>query len=151
MKKYNPIPITFLGISVNPADAKMINLMFAAINARFKGYVLKKHGKAAADDIKLMFYTQLPEKIVLSSLAVAHAPTKTSYTTGETFNKTGLTCTATFSNSASKVINATNLVVDTTTPLKATDTSVTISYTEDGVTKTCTQAITVTDPAPSES
>ena len=76
----------------------------------------------------------------LSNIAVTTPPTKTTYTAGDNFNPAGMVVTATYSDSSTSVVPAT---VTDGTALTAGKTSVTISYTEDGVTQTTTQDITV--------
>ena len=78
----------------------------------------------------------------VSSIAVTTAPTKTSYTAGETFDATGMVITATYEDTTTKVV--TGYTVAPSGALATTDTEVVISYTEGGATKTATQAITVT-------
>jgi hypothetical protein len=75
--------------------------------------------------------------VTLSSLTHAGTLTKTSYTAGETFDPTGLTFTATFSDNTSQTIAHTDLVFSPT-PLTTGTTSVSASYTYDGVTKSTT-------------
>ena len=77
----------------------------------------------------------------LSSIAVTTAPTQTTYTAGENFDPAGMVVTATYSDSSTAAV--TGYTVTDGTALIAGKTSVTISYTEGGVTKTCTQDITV--------
>ena len=86
----------------------------------------------------------------LSSIAVTTAPTKTTYTAGEDFDPAGMVVTATYSDTTTAAV--TGYTVTDGTALTAGKTSVTISYTEGGVTKTTTQAITVNaaPPAPTE-
>lgn len=76
----------------------------------------------------------------LSSIAVTRPPTKTTYTAGENFDPAGMVVTATYSDNSTNVVSAT---VTDGTALTAGKTSVTISYTEGGVTQTTTQDITV--------
>ena len=76
----------------------------------------------------------------LSSIAVTRPPTKTTYTAGENFDPAGMVVTATYSDNSTSVVSAT---VTDGTALTAGKTSVTISYTEGGVTQTTTQDITV--------
>ena len=79
------------------------------------------------------------------------APTKVIYTEGENFDKTGMVIEATYSDSSTAAV--TTYTVTDGNNLTAGKSTVTISYTEDGVTKSCTQAITVnavTPPAPTE-
>lgn len=93
---------------------------------------------------------------VLKSIAVATAPTKTTYTAGENFNPAGLVITATYEDAAGEAAdksvditysdaNASSFSFSpsTSTALATSDESVTISYTEGGVTKTANQTITV--------
>lgn len=77
----------------------------------------------------------------LSSIAVTTAPTDTSYSAGEAFNSTGMVITATYSDGSSKAV--TGYTFSPVTALTTSDTTITITYTEGGVTKTTTQAITV--------
>jgi len=77
----------------------------------------------------------------LSSIAVTTAPTKTSYSVGESFNATGMVVTATYSDGSSGAV--TGYTTSPVTALTTNDTTITITYTYGGVTKTATQAITV--------
>lgn len=77
----------------------------------------------------------------VSSIAVTTAPTKTSYTAGETFDPTGMVITATYADETSEAV--TNYTYTPATALATTDEVVTISFSSGGVTKTVTQAITV--------
>jgi len=86
--------------------------------------------------------------IVLSSIAVTTPPTKTVYTVGDNLNLAGLIITATYSDD-----NTDAVTTYTTTPangaaLNTVGTkTVSISYTEGGVTKTATFNVTV-NPVP---
>ena len=77
----------------------------------------------------------------VASIAITTAPTKTSYTEGETFDPTGMVVTATYVDETTGAV--TGYTYTPSGALATTDTSVTISYTEGGATKTATQAITV--------
>lgn len=74
----------------------------------------------------------------LDSIAITTAPTKTTYTAFETFDKTGMVVTATFESGNTEDVTA-DCDVDTTTELKVADRSWTVTYNG----KTATQAITV--------
>lgn len=74
---------------------------------------------------------ELPD---LSSISVSGTPSKTTYYAGENFDSTGITVTATYSDSSTA--NVTSSCTYTPTPLTQGTTSVTVSYTEGGVTKT---------------
>ena len=85
--------------------------------------------------------TQAIAVYALASIAITTPPTKTSYTAGESFDPTGMVVTATYNSGASAPVSG--YTVSPSGALTTSDTSVTISYTEGGVTKTATQAITV--------
>lgn len=77
----------------------------------------------------------------LESIEITKAPTKIKYTEGEKFDPTGMEVIAKYSDGSSK--NVTSLTVSSIQDLTENDKSVTISYTEDGITKTAIQNITV--------
>lgn len=77
----------------------------------------------------------------LSSIAVTHAPTKTSYFTGETFSSAGMVVTATMADGSKKTVTG---YTCSPTTMAANTTAVTVSYSEGGVTKTTTTPVTVT-------
>ncbi len=82
----------------------------------------------------------------LSSIVVATAPTKTTYTVGDYFDPTGLVITRTYSDSTSDTYTYSGHTSEftfspsTSTALTTSNTSVTITYGG----KTCTQTISVT-------
>lgn len=77
----------------------------------------------------------------LSSIAITTAPTKTTYTEGETFDPAGMVVTATYTDETTAVVTGYSFAPSG--ELTSSDTSITITYTEGGVSKTATQAITV--------
>lgn len=79
--------------------------------------------------------------VKLVSIAITTPPAKTTYVSGETFSPAGMIVTATYSNGAT--LKATGYSFSPDTALTDVTTSVTIEYTEGGVTKTAEQAITV--------
>lgn len=79
--------------------------------------------------------------IKLTGIAITTPPTKTSYKAGEVFDPAGMVVTSTYSNGA-KLTNP-SYTFSPAGALSAGDTAITITYTEGGVTKTATQAITV--------
>ena len=85
--------------------------------------------------------TFLPKGSVLSSIDITAAPDKTAYTAGERFDPTGLVVNAVYANGNQKTI--TGYTISPDDALTTDDTSVTISYTENGVTKTAMLPITV--------
>ena len=82
----------------------------------------------------------------LTGIAITTPPTKTAYTVGQPFDPTGMVVTAHYSGGSTAEVSG-----YTTSPtglLTTNDTSITVSYTEGGVTKTTTLAITVTPKEP---
>lgn len=94
----------------------------------------------------------LPSRIIeilegkpVASIAVTTAPTKTSYTAGESFDPAGMVITATYEDETTAVV--TDYTYSPTAALATTDTAITISLTSGGKTKTVSQSITVTAAA----
>lgn len=95
--------------------------------------------------IKAYTTSEMPEEPeqqrTLTQIYIQNQPTKTEYVEGEDFDRTGMMVVAQYSDGSTQeitnytIIGVDNLTVNTTT--------VTIQYTEDGVTKTVTQPITV--------
>ena len=79
---------------------------------------------------------------VLASIEISNPPTKTAYKYGEVFSPAGMAVTARYTDGQSRTV--TGYTYSPTGALKLSDTTITVSYTEGGVTKTTTQAITVT-------
>lgn len=77
----------------------------------------------------------------LSQIAITTPPTKTTYTAGETFDKTGMVVTASYSDGT--LTPVTDYTISPDRPLAIGDTQVTVTYTKDGTTKTADVAITV--------
>jgi hypothetical protein len=99
---------------------------------------------AAGSDAGLPLPQEVMEIITgkkVSSIAISTAPTKTSYTAGESFDPTGMVVTATYEDETTAAV--TNYTYSPAGALATTDTTVTISFTSGGATKTATQAITV--------
>lgn len=109
-------------------------------NQDWRGYVNTSNGAVA-----LEFYVKqggsTPAK-TLSSIAVT-PPTKTTYTVGDAFDATGMIVIATYSDATTADVTSSATTDFTTQVATAGNKTVTVSYTEDGVTKTDTFAITV--------
>lgn len=86
--------------------------------------------------------TQAITVVYLTSIVVSNPPTYTEYYEGNSFNKAGMVVTAIYSNDATKILSDTDYTV-TPEILMMKMTSVSISYTENGVTATTTQAVKV--------
>ncbi len=76
--------------------------------------------------------------LALSSIAITTAPTKTTYTEGETFDPTGMVVTATYSDSSTGNVTA-SCTFSPSTALTTSDTEITVTYGD----KTTTYDITV--------
>lgn len=88
------------------------------------------------------FVTINVQKDELESIAVEVNPTKTAYTYPEAFDPDGMVVKATYASSRTEIVPNENLSY-TTDALPAGTTSITISYTSDGVTKEATVTISV--------
>ena len=78
----------------------------------------------------------------LDHIAVTTPPNKTAYKYGETFQPAGMVVTAHYNDGSSAAV--TGYTYSPTGALATGNTTITVSYAEGGVTKTDTQAITVT-------
>lgn len=87
-----------------------------------------------------------PAKATLTSIEITAQPTKTTYTEGERFDKTGMVITAKYSDETTKTV--TNYTVSPDGELAVTDKKIVVSYTENEVTKTAEVAIEVEKAAP---
>ena len=83
--------------------------------------------------------------IVLSSIAVTTAPTKVEYFVGDTLDVTGIVVTATYSDGSEvDVTEDCTFSPEDGATLTAEDTTLTVSFTDEEVTKTATVSLTVT-------
>lgn len=85
--------------------------------------------------------TQNITVVYLTNIAITNPPTYTSYYDDEIFNTAGMEVTAYYSDSTSAVITTYSISPSGTLPYGTT--SVTISYSEGGITKTTTQNVSV--------
>lgn len=107
-------------------------------------------GKVYKFDIVTLQWYEQPTgggtSIVLDSIEVFTPPNKTIYTVGQTFDITGMQIIARYNLGLSKIV--TEYTYSPDGALTNEDTYVTISYTENGVTKTVQQPITVVTAFP---
>lgn len=80
----------------------------------------------------------------LSSIYISQAPSKVTYTAGESFDPAGIAVMAKWSDGSET--DVTQEVTYSAGTLQTGMSSITVTYTSDGVAKTAEQAITVTDP-----
>ena len=85
-----------------------------------------------------------PVVCALTGIALNTSGATTTFTTGDAFSSTGLVVTASYSNCSSKTVTPNSISTpDMSTAGKKT---ITVSYTENGVTKEASYEITVSDP-----
>ncbi|HNX16634.1 MAG TPA: Ig-like domain-containing protein, partial [Bacilli bacterium] len=133
-----------LTATVSPSDATNKNVSWASTNnsvASVSGGLVTAVGAGSAtitvtteDGSFTSSCSVTVTALVLSSISSSGTLTKSSYFTGQSFDSTGLTITATYNNSTTA--NVTSSVSWTPNPLTAGTTSVTGSYSTGGVTKT---------------
>lgn len=88
-----------------------------------------------------------PVSVILDAIHITTPPNKTAYKAGETFNTAGMVVKADYSNGTvviARDIVVTGWNVTPSGPLAAGTSKVTVQYTENGITKTAEQAISVT-------
>ena len=78
--------------------------------------------------------------VALDSIAVTTPPTETEFAQGADIDLTGMVVTATYTDESTDEVTGYTFVP---TVMASDTTEVTISYTENGVTKTTTQAVTL--------
>ena len=77
----------------------------------------------------------------LDSITITHAPSKTEYVEGQTFNTAGMEVTAHYNDETTAVVE--NYITSPTEPLTTSNNKITVSYEEGNITKTAEQTITV--------
>jgi hypothetical protein len=82
----------------------------------------------------------------LTGIAVTTQPTKTSYIVGEALDTTGMAVTASYNDSSTAAVS-TYTTSGFNNGAAAANQTVTVSYTEGGITKTATFTVTITLPA----
>ena len=95
---------------------------------------------AIKNNIKYVYLTK-PEASALKEIKIEKVANKVDYKVGEKFDKTGMGVKAIYEDGTSKQVE--NYTITPSTALKLSDTKVTISYTENGVTKEAVHKIRV--------
>lgn len=104
-------------------------------------YVCSTNSSAYPDDGTQGGYYYKIIRPVLTGISITTQPAKTTYAVGGSFDSTGMVVTATYDTGAAKEV--TGFTFSPQTFSSAGTKTVTISYTENGVTKTTTLSITV--------
>lgn len=97
-------------------------------------YFAVKNGSSTSYISSIVVTYQASEPRTLTGISVSGEPVTKTYSSGEVFNPTGITVTASFSDSADA--NVTNECSYTPNPLVQGTTTVTASFTEGSITKT---------------
>ena len=85
------------------------------------------------------------EPVLLESISVRVTPYTIKYAVGSTFDAAGMIIDAVYNDGSSKVLSSDEYVVDMQTALSASDTKVTVSYTDGEIVKTVDVAIGVSE------
>lgn len=110
-------------------------------NQDWRGYINTSNGAVALEFYVKQGGSSTPTK-TLSSITVT-PPTKTTYTVGDAFDATGMVVTATYSDASTADVTSSATTDFATQVASAGNKTVTVSYSEDGITKTGTFSITV--------
>ena len=137
------VTATFEGGATTVIDASKLSLSNTALSGPGTQNITISYTTGGVTKTTTLTVTITGSK--LSGIAVKTVPNKVNYVVGEYFDKTGLVVTATLEDGTNYDVQAAKLSCTPTAALKEANTSVTISYTANGVTKTTTQAITVTN------
>ncbi|MBR4228842.1 MAG: bacterial Ig-like domain-containing protein [Bacteroidales bacterium] len=113
-------------------------------NKDWRGYVNTSNGAVALEFYVKQGGSSTPTK-TLSSISVT-PPTKIAYTVGEAFDATGMVVTATYSDATTADVTASVTTDFATQVASAGNKTVTVTYTEETISKTGTFTITVTEP-----
>ena len=141
-------PIAWTITGELPAGLKLSEntISGAPTAAETKTFTVKAEN-ATGSDTKSLSITIDAAPRILNGISVTTPPAKTTYMVGERFDAAGMVVTASYSDGSTAVV--TGYTLTPSGALTADDTSVEISYTEDGIARTVTQAITVEAPATS--
>ncbi len=106
-----------------------------------------KEGDVAKTAVTPITVSERTTNAALKNIAVTALPAKEDYWAGEKFDPAGMEVTASYEDGSTKILKTEEytLAPDTNTELKITDTQVTITYQEGGITKTASVAITVSE------
>ena len=135
-------------ITITYDDGTVVDLDMTSDSLNVNGFNNSKVGNNLIEveykGKKANFYVDIVGKTKeLIGISVITESNKKSYLSGDIFNKSGMKVMATYSDGSTKEVSDYEVVDGNNLP--AGKTTVTISYTENGITKTTTQNITVTE------
>jgi len=127
-------PGTLITLTITPDEGKRLK----AGTLKYDDVVIEgRTFRMPAKDIVIT--AEFEDKPVLESIAVTTPPDKTAYTVGETLDLTGMVVTATYSDDSTAVVTEYTTTPAAGSVLETEGTvTVTVSYTEDNITKTTT-------------
>ncbi len=125
-----------------PVTTNQIKVATTSKRAYISSITVIASGGASYKDYSLNCGTVEP--CVLAAISLNTDNVKKTFTVGETFNSTGLVVTAAYSNCSDKTVTPTSVTTPDLTA--AGNETVTVSYTENNVTKTAAYQISVTEP-----
>ena len=144
-------------VATQKTDIELLAKQIASVQLDFNStYVWGKYTASGGDLLDYVYSTDssaYPDggtqggyyykgvKPTLTGIAITTQPTKTTYAIGGSFDSTGMVVTATYDTGATKEV--TGFTFSPQTFSSAGTKTVTISYTENGVTKTTTLSVTV--------
>lgn len=144
-------------VATQKTDIEMLAKQIASVQLDFNStYVWGKYTASGGDLLDYVYSTDssaYPDggtqggyyykivRPVLTGISITTQPTKTTYAVGGSFDSTGMVVTATYDTGKTKEV--TGFTFSPQTFSSAGTKTVTISYTENGVTKTATLSVTV--------
>lgn len=120
----------------------LTDIYYGATETKWNAVTIREYGNDMLTSATIHYAEPMPTPVTLSSIVVTTPPTKTAYAEGEAFDLSGMIVTASYSDASTATV--TGYSVSPSGSLSTSDTSVTVSYMEDGVTATATVEITVT-------
>lgn len=138
---FNPAGMVVTAVYTNNTSAVVTDYTYSPTTALTTDITSVTVSYSEEDITKTVNVPITVSAIELTGISVTTAPTKTSYFEGELFNATGMVITASYSNSTTATV--TDYSYTPTTALTTDNTSIVVSYTEEGITKTASVTISV--------
>lgn len=137
-------PGTWIALTITPEDGKRLK----PGTLKYNDTVLSNESGFAMPAEDVTITAEFEEKPVLESIEITSEPTKTEYAAGETLNLSGLVVTAHYSDESGKPVTGYTTSPAAGAELNSPGTqTVTVSYTEGGVTKTASFEVEVSATA----
>ncbi len=140
-------PSTGTKVAASPASSGQQTLTWSNSNTNYNYFILynlkaASSPKCDADNNLVVTWTPVPSgDVTLDSISLDTSDAPTTFNVGDTFSYEGLSVTAYYDDGTDEIVTPTS--VSTPDLSSAGQKTVTVSYTEGGVTKTATYTITV--------